>query len=56
MPSIADLACGLAVGGLTLGAAIENWDTLPAPTPIPDDVVPVAPPGNHRVFLPTVQR
>ena len=53
---VADIACGIAAGGLTLGAAIESWDTLPAPTPIPDDVVPVAPPGNHRVFLPTVQR
>jgi len=56
VPPVADLACGLAVFGLTLGSTIKDWDELPPPTAITEPVEPVAPPSDHRVFLPTVQR
>ncbi len=49
---IADLVCGLASAGLTLGATIAGWDASAPPTALPETEEPAA--GSHRVFMPAI--
>jgi hypothetical protein len=50
---IADIACALAAGGLTLGDTIRSWDTANNPTDLPEAGEPL--PGTaSRVFMPAV--
>ena len=49
---IADLVCGLASAGLTLGATIAGWDASAPPTALPETEEPAT--GSHRIFMPAI--